>query len=325
MTDLKLNKWVKLLKQDSFTHFLLRQKRTSRFDQNQLDRIAMSNILSYNEKRCETCSGYPQVYTSLTRKELKFMKYHKSLRNNIIPFFLLLGLLLAGCKKSEIEGQATNNEIEPEVIFNLDKIKEECIQLATSYQPIYSNSEKIISQYIPYEISLPQESIDEIEDYFISKGYSVINSDRKYPSYLENASTFYHFYEDSQNGKEVEQKIISITSDGGMLYTILKSNHGNKYQAIVTVQWNEDNEPLINDAEYHPINDWKLINHTDFYYLTPLKGPMYDVYGFIRLKEVDKSLYDMNEKYILPIGYIFNNMFITDWEYPKYDGLCFND
>ena len=254
------------------------------------------------------------------------MKYHKALINNTITLFLFLGLLLlSGCKKSSVEEQTINNEIEQEVIFNLDKIKEECIQLATSYQSIYRSSEKIISQYIPYEISLPQESIDEIEEYFISKGYSVINSDRKYPSYLENTSAFYQFYEDSKNGKEVEQKIISITSNGGMLYTILKSNNEKKYQAIVSVQWNEDNEPFIDDAEYHPINDWELINHTDFYYLTPLKGPMYDVYSFIRLKEVDKSLYDMNEKYILPIGYIFNNMFITDWTYPKYDGLCFND
>lgn len=254
------------------------------------------------------------------------MKYHKIKTNNIIILFLIICLLLlSGCKKSSDDMQIIHKELEKYMVFNLNELKEECIQLANSYQSIYMNSEKIISQYIPYETSLPQDSIDKIEDYLISNGYSVINSDIKYPSYLENVDSFYQFYEDSTKGKEVEKEILSIMPNGGMLYSILKNKNGKKYQAIVTIQWNENNEPYVDDAEYHEINDWELVNNTDFYYLTPLKGPMYDVYSFIRLKEVDKELYDLNEKYILPVGYIFNNMFITDWKYQEYEELCFND
>ena len=39
----------------------------------------------------------------------------------------------------------------------------------------------------------------------------------------------------------------------------------------------------------------------------------------------DKELYDLNAKYILPVGYHNVNLFLCDWDTSDYGDLCFND
>ena len=72
--------------------------------------------------------------------------------------------------------------------------------------------------------------------------------------------------------------------------------------------------------------DWELITETDFYYqiIYPPRVPFED-YAFVRLKPMDKTLYDLTEKYISPIGYLSNNMFVSEWNYNDYGHLSFND
>ncbi len=50
-----------------------------------------------------------------------------------------------------------------------------------------------------------------------------------------------------------------------------------------------------------------------------------DDYNLVRLAPVDKTLYDLNIKYVDPIGYHSNNLFLCDWDSSNYGYMSFND
>lgn len=51
----------------------------------------------------------------------------------------------------------------------------------------------------------------------------------------------------------------------------------------------------------------------------------WDAAHLLRLHSVDRTLYDLTLKYILPIGYHNVNLFLVGWETGDYGKLCFND
>lgn len=109
-------------------------------------------------------------------------------------------------------------------------------------------------------------------------GYTVINSDEKYPEYLENSNVFYGFWNKVSKEENAEQNVISVYPNGGLLYVVFKYHNGIKYRIGITVEWNEENEPYLYDAEYCEITEWDLVDNTNFYYMTHRVGPMYDDY-----------------------------------------------
>lgn len=267
---------------------------------------------------------------NLKRKGLKYMKSLKIKKVYriiyILLIFLLGSLMLSACNKMQITEQTTiETKKEVEVEAEIEKLKQQCIGIAALYKDLYLQAEKTKSEYFPYGIELTQTGIDEIENLLISKGYSVINSDSKYPEYLENSDSFYAFWNNVISGKEAKQDIINVTTTGGLYYTSFQCHNNINYRISVTVEWNDSNEPTVSSDEHGEILDWDLINETYFYYQIYLSGVSFDDYSLIRLKSTNKELYDLNAKYIEPIGYAGNNMFITEWTYKNYGDLCLND
>ena len=173
---------------------------------------------------------------------------------------------------------------------------------------------------------IPQSVVDEIENLLIDKGYPVMNSDSKYPSFLENSESLYEFWDKVSKNEDSEQELISIALTGELYYTALHHIDGKKYRDFVGVGWSEDNKPTITTETHTEIMDWELITETDFYYqiIYPPRV-LFEDYAFVRLKPMDKTLYDLTEKYISPIGYLSNNMFVSEWNYNDYGHLSFND
>ena len=254
------------------------------------------------------------------------MKYHKLIITSFICILCFaITILIWNIKKTPDSVEVLKDNLGENEIIDFEKFENESLKIATLYKDLYIKSEKNESDYIQYDFILNQDDIDNIENFLISKEYPVINSDEKYPEYLENANIFYNFWNKVSIGENADQNVIFIHPNGSMLYMILKQYDNIKYRIGITVEWDDKNEPYVYDTEYCEITEWDLVDNTNFYYMTHRVGPMYDDYILIRLKEVDKKLYDLNAKYILPIGYVYNNMFICDWSYKDYGMLCFND
>ena len=130
-----------------------------------------------------------------------------------------------------------------------------------------------------------------------------MNSDSKYPSFLENSESLYEFWDKVSKNEDSEQELISIALTGELYYTALHHIDGKKYRDFVGVGWSEDNKPTITTETHTEIMDWELITETDFYYqiIYPPRV-LFEDYAFVRLKPMDKTLYDLTEKYISPIS-----------------------
>lgn len=65
--------------------------------------------------------------------------------------------------------------------------------------------------------------------------------------------------------------------------------------------------------------------NADFIYRDLYLDRHWDAAHLLRLHPVDKPMYDLTMKYILPIGYHNVNLFLLDWSSDDYGNLCFND
>ena len=244
----------------------------------------------------------------------------------VICFSMLM--ILTGCNNSEQTNTSqpdktvSETKLETQIIT---KAKNRSLEIANFYKSIYVKAEKTTSDTFPNETTIPQKDIYEIESLLIEQGYSVINTDNKYPAYLENNEGFYSFWKSVCENKKAEQEFITVTETGGLYYSLMLYSNGEKNRVFISVDWDKNNEPMVSSNEYQTITDWELSDKGDFYYKSYFTGVPFDDYALIRLKPVDKTLYDLTDKYISPIGYLSNNMFVCDWTSDDYGDLAFND
>lgn len=225
---------------------------------------------------------------------------------------------------SDVISQMISNEISPEK-EDMGKSEKRSLEIALLYKDIYMNAEKTISDYYLNTTVISQKEIDKIETFLSNNGYPVINSDSKYPAYLENSDGVYAFWKFVSENKDTEQELITVLSTGGLYYSLLRYSSGQKYYTGIAVDWDKNNEPFISEEEHMEVLDWDLTDNGDFYYKIYLSRRPYDDYILVRLKPVNKKLYDLTDKYLSPIGYISNNMFVCDWSCDDYGDLSFND
>lgn len=50
-----------------------------------------------------------------------------------------------------------------------------------------------------------------------------------------------------------------------------------------------------------------------------------DMHSFFRILPLDDMCRELGNKYILPVGYFCNNLFLTDWDMESLDPIEFND
>ena len=249
--------------------------------------------------------------------------YICNIKNNnclisLIALIIIIGALLAGCNSSPAEtpsGGENTSEAKEET-KTVERAKNRSLEIVSLYKDKYINAEKMTSEYYYNQTVISQEAVDEIENLLRDKGYPVMNSDSKYPTYLENAESVYEFWELVSANQNAEQELMTVSVTGEMYYTSLHYTDGKKYRTYIVVGWDENNEPVVTSDSYIEIMDWELINDKEFYYqvVYPPRVP-FDDYALVRLAPMDKTLYDLTEKYVAPIGYFCNNMFVSEWNF----------
>lgn len=255
-----------------------------------------------------------------------------ALKFSLLSFVILISLLgLTACNTSSTDETTVTLETENETLNSaeqeaIEKAESRSLEIASLYKEIYINAEKTTSEeYYGGQTVISQDVVDQIESLLTDQGYSVINSNSKYPSYLENTEHFYEFWESVCNNQDAELEVISVSKAGGIFYYLFQFADGESHRTSISVNWNVDNQPEVYDSQYMETDEWSLTDSGDFYYKSSITGVPFEDYILIRLKPVDEKMYDLAEKYITPIGYLSNNMFVSEWNYQDYGNLSFND
>jgi len=164
-----------------------------------------------------------------------------------------------------------------------------------------------------------------MENALLEAGYATVVTEENYPEYLGNPESLYAFWEAACGGKDAAQTLVRPDGEGGFWHTRLFQEKGEQGGLITRVVW-ENGQARVAECELLPLYEMELADWGIFYYrLYPANDPHYIDYSQLRLAPVDRELYDLNRKYILPVGYQMVNLFLCDWQEGSWGSVSFND
>ena len=188
------------------------------------------------------------------------------------------------------------------------KIQKRCKEIVSMYRDLYDAAPKQEPENQWDEQTLPQESIDEIENRLLDNGLNILDSSEECPV---------------QNNRNASQEIIGIRSSGALSYRLLTHRDGTTYAYSLIYSLDGEEDP---DYEVHQVYGAELTEQENFYYRINQEDDChYANYALIRLKKPDPELWDLYSKYILAGGYSATNIVLTDWTEKDFTKLCFND
>ncbi len=164
----------------------------------------------------------------------------------------------------------------------------------------------------------------QVIEYLGEKGYAAVDINNQID--MVHAEQVEAYCEKAKQGKPAEVIIFLVTEDGSAVRYELNTN-GEEMDAIVsTVRWT-DNKPCMDYYHEFRVYSWKY-TEKGYFFIEEYHPPGFDgapgETGF-RVKALDQKLRELNQKYVLPIGYELNNMLITNWCEQDYSNLNFYD
>lgn len=149
---------------------------------------------------------------------------------------------------------------------------------------------------------------------------------------MVNSDQAVSFCRQAEEGKNAELTIFTAEYTGGVTKYNLQAEAGEL--SVAKSYYHYENGKLNQKSTYtYPADFWQ---YTDEGYLL-FRGSyfMQDYYVYtlsdvsactaLRVEPLDETCREMNRKYILPIGYGRNNLFLEDWSESDFGGLDFYD
>lgn len=197
------------------------------------------------------------------------------------------------------------------------KITDESKQLAEGYRKIYEDAKS-------------QESLDTIETqekiiaYMGEKGYAAVDRDDQIN--MVNYSQVENFCRKAGKKQQDQVTVFTVLQNGGFVRYDMETKQGNIEVTVSTLEWDK-NKPEI--CYYHEFTayDWKY-TEKGYLFIEEYHPSGYDgAPGEIafRVKPLDQKCREFNRKYVYPVGYIRNNLFITDWNREDFSQINFYD
>lgn len=167
---------------------------------------------------------------------------------------------------------------------------------------------------------------DTLEARLIGAGFATVDTDESYPAHLANPEGLREFWDAVSSGEDAAQTVLRVSEDSGLNHMFFFREKGEDYFLLTTIRWDDSGECYVSGQEILPIYEMELADWDIFYYrLYPKDDPHYIDYTELRLTPADRELYDLNRKYILPVGYQMVNLFLVNWQEGDWGELAFND
>lgn len=227
------------------------------------------------------------------------------------------GLVLSGntgCSKSEDLSETVQDSGDP---GTGDQSADEMVRIAESYQDVYEQAVKEGEES-------SSQTAEKILECIGKLGYTAVDTDQS--ADMVNHEAAEEFCLKAQTGEAAETTIFLLHDSGGLTRYDLHSHNGKLDVREQSLSW-VDGEPELTDAEEYEAVRWTYSNEEylffEKYYPDGYDGPSGNT--ALRIKPLEKKCREMNQKYIEPIGFEKNNMFITEWDGSDFGALDFYD
>lgn len=227
--------------------------------------------------------------------------------------------LLCGCGNS---GQETATEVKKAVqdwvMAEGEQTKEvESREIAECYREIY---EKAMRENTLGTLDTWREIIACLGE----AGYCAVDGDNQMD--MVNAEQAELFCEQAASGQEAEITILTVRSNGDFVRYDLRAAKSDVNVTRSFLTWN-GSTPETTSKETYQAHEWSYSEKGylffEKYQPAGFDGP--SGHTAIRIRPLDQRCREYNRRWILPIGYSLNNMFLIDWDETDYTGLEFYD
>ena len=263
----------------------------------------------------------------LLEKTRKFWKAGLAETNKILSLFVLTGIvsfMIAGCgdelpEVSEVREIVVDHEVSP---TNEDDF-EDAISIAAVYRDIYDEA-------VEANTLGSLETLRSIVARLGENGYVAVDSENQVD--MAGAEQVMEFCK-AVNEKKSATLTIIVIKDLGFRKFDLKTEDGSVNIVRGYYQYDQNGCLQNRDTVSYPADIWW---YTEEGYLI-FEGSYFSDENFVltlsdasehtalRVLPLDETCRELNRKYILPVGYEQNNIFLTDWNEEDFGELDFYD
>ena len=268
------------------------------------------------------------------------------MKKRIMKTVLILSylIILAGCAVGEkergtsgaggqsegLEDDSQSQTQEDDDIYQTDyinieesekqTINERISDLGSLCKDIYVNADKGESS----NIVLQEDVVHEMVQTAASRGLAVTCGSYDYN--MLHYETVDQALNNAAEGGKTETEFHEITASGYFRYFKLSAKDQELTVTYANASYNDDLEMQIRQMEKFRVYDWEYTEKGWLIWEKALsKNQEMDMHSFFRILPLDEKCRDMCDRYILPVSYFCNNLFLTDWDAGSMDRIEFND
>ena len=127
-------------------------------------------------------------------------------------------------------------------------------------------------------------------------------------------------------GETLQTEFYEITTSGYFRYFRLSAEDCELTVTYANAAYNDNMDLQIRQMEKFRVHDWEYTEKGWLIWEKALsKNQEMDMHSFFRILPLDEKCREMCDRYILPVSYFCNNLFLTDWDAGSMDRIEFND
>ncbi|MEO2238237.1 DUF6070 family protein [Dorea sp. YH-dor226] len=213
--------------------------------------------------------------------------------------------------RTEAEKAQTGSQTQEQVV------NQETEALAEGYRDLYESAKQ--------EGTLDSLELQkEIIAYLGRAGYVAVDVNNQID--MVNAELAEEFCEKAQKKQSTEITIFSVSDQGELIRYDIETCRGKMNVSISTLEWEAD-EPKSEQYRAYEAYSWKY-TEKGYFFIEEYQPLGFDgapgQKGF-RIRPMEETFRELNQRYVMPIGYEKNNMLIMDWNEQDYSNLEFYD
>ncbi len=263
----------------------------------------------------------------LLEKIKKFWKAGLAETNKILSLFVsisIVSLMIAGCS-NELPEVSENREtvVDHEVYPSNEDDFEDAVNIAAVYCDIYDEA-------VEANTLGSLETLRSIVARLGEKGYVAVDSENQVD--MAGAEQVMEFCK-AVNEKKSATLTIIVIKDFGFRKFDLKTEDGSVNIVRGYYQYDQNGCLQNRDTVSYPADIWRYTEEgyllfegsyfSDENFVLTLSGA--SEHTALRVLPLDETCRELNRKYILPVGYEQNNIFLTDWNEEDFGDLDFYD
>ena len=236
--------------------------------------------------------------------------------------FILVLIGITGCSTAP-QTKIQTVEEDSEIVILEQSDYEEADEIAETYRNIYEEA-------IEAKTTGSLEVIRGIVNRMGENGYVAIDSENQID--MTEVEQVMQFCEQVNAKKEAELTIIVVSYSGGFTKYDLKTEGGNVDIVQEYYQYESGQQKNMSTSSYRA-DSWQYteegylifggIWYSKENYILSLSGV--EEHIALRVQPLNEKCRELNRKYIRPIGYEQNNMFLSDWREDDFGELDFYD